>query len=203
MPWKDPELPGRVSGIVETGTGDLWINGFSGITHVCPPILRSGSATPGSPVSGERLNALDGLPGLSAERYPEPSVVEASDGHLWFATTKGVAWLDPATLDSNRNRLSPPVLISSVLANGKTYASLGKLALPAHTQNLEIDYTALSLAIPERVRFRYKLDGVDQDWQDVGTRRQAYYTPSFAREPMRFESLPATTMGSGTIPVQL
>ena len=72
--------------------------------------------------------------------------------------------------------LPPPVIISAVISNGKTYAGSKSLTLPAHTENLEIDYTALSLDIPERVFFRYKLDGVDNEWQNVGTRRQAYYT---------------------------
>jgi signal transduction histidine kinase len=108
--------------------------------------------------------------------HPEPSVVEAADGRLWFATTKGIAWLDPAAVERKPNRLPPPVTISAVISDGNTYAGSNALTLPANTQNLEIDYTALSLAIPERVFFRYKLVGVDSEWQNVGTRRQAYYT---------------------------
>ncbi len=111
---------------------------------------------PNYAVSAERLNALDGLPGLSAERIPEPSVAESRNGRLWFATTRGVAWLDPAALHKNRNRLPPPVMITSVLSNGKTYAGANELTLPAHSEQLEINYTALSLAIPERVLFRYQ-----------------------------------------------
>ncbi len=68
------------------------------------------------------------------------------------------------------------MIISSVLSNGKTYPGSADLTLPAHTDRLEINYTAISLAIPERVLFRYKLDGVDSGWQDAGTRRQAFYT---------------------------
>jgi signal transduction histidine kinase len=67
-------------------------------------------------------------------------------------------------------------MVLSATSNGKTYAGLENLTLPAHTENLQIDYTALSLAMPERVKFRYKLDNVDKDWQDAGTRRQAFYT---------------------------
>jgi signal transduction histidine kinase/ligand-binding sensor domain-containing protein len=174
--WKNRDLPGRISGVVETEAGDLWMNGSSGITHVSAPELTRWLRDPTYLVSGERLDALDGLPGLSAERIPEPSVAESRDGRMWFATTRGVAWLDPATLHNSRNHLPPPVLISSILSNGKTYSGSGDLTLPAHTESLEIDYTALSLAIPDRVLFRYKLDGVDPDWQNAGTRRQAFYT---------------------------
>jgi signal transduction histidine kinase/ligand-binding sensor domain-containing protein len=176
MHWKDQSLPGRLSGIVETETGDLWVNGFSGIAHVSAGDLNKWLKDPSFAVSAERLDELDGLPGLSGETLPEPSVIEAPNGRLWFATTKGIAWLDPATLEKNRNRVPPPVFISAVVSNGQSYAPSNGLTFPAHTENLEIDYTALSLAIPERVLFRYKLDDVDKDWQSVGTRRQAFYT---------------------------
>ena len=176
MRWKDQNLPGRVSGVVETETGDLWVNGFSGISHVSAAELKTWLRDPSSPVSAEHLDELDGLPGLSGEVHPEPSVLEAADGRLWFATTRGIAWLNPAALERKPNRLPPPVTISAVIANGKTYPGSTRLTLPPHTENLEIDYTALSLAMPERVFFRYKLDGVDNEWQSVGTRRQAYYT---------------------------
>ena len=174
--WKDQDLPGRVSGVLETETGELWANGSSGITHVNTAELTRWLGDPTSAISAEHFAALDGLPGYSAERIPEPSVVESREGRLWFATTKGIAWLDPANLQENRNRIPPPVMISAIVANGKTYAISNGVTLPAHTENLQIDYTALSLAIPERVLFRYKLDGVDDEWQDAGVRRQAFYT---------------------------
>jgi len=176
MQWADPEMPGRVSGLVETETGDLWMNGFSGVTHVPAADLKKWLRGPGFAVPAERFDERDGLRGLSGEKLPEPSVVEASDGRLWFATTKGIAWLNPAALAQNRNGLAPTVVISAVISSSKSYAASKKLVLPALTENLEIDYTALSLAIPERVQFRYKLDGVDSGWQSAGNRRQAYYT---------------------------
>jgi PAS domain S-box-containing protein len=63
-----------------------------------------------------------------------------------------------------------------VKANGRQAGSLTNLALPPRTTDLQIGYTALSLAVPEKVRFRYRLEGVDNDWQDAGTRREAFYT---------------------------
>jgi signal transduction histidine kinase len=67
-------------------------------------------------------------------------------------------------------------LIRSVKANGRQAGSLANLVLRPRTTELEIGYTALSLSVPEMVRFRYKLEGVDNDWQDAGTRREAFYT---------------------------
>jgi signal transduction histidine kinase/ligand-binding sensor domain-containing protein len=174
--WKDPSLPGRVTGMVETATGDLWTSGFSGIAHVKADELAKWLRDPDYAVSGEKFDTLDGLPGLAAERYPVPSIVEAGDGRLWFATIKGVAWLDPASLDKTRNSSPPNVLISSLVWNGETHSNLRGLTLPPRIGRVEIDYTALSLAIPERVLFRYKLEGSDFDWQDAGTRREAFYT---------------------------
>jgi signal transduction histidine kinase/ligand-binding sensor domain-containing protein len=176
MEFVDPELPGRVSGIVETEKGELWANGFSGITHVSAAELARWVQNPTSKVTGEHLDAFDGLPGLSVERFPEPSVVEASDGRMWFATTRGIAWLDQAALSRLHNRVPPPVFVTSVLADGKSYSGLSNVNLPKLTQNLAITYTALSLAVPERVRFRYKLEDVDKDWQGAGSRREAFYT---------------------------
>src|SRR5262249_20328852 len=150
MKWSNPDLPGSVSGLLETESGDLWINGFSGITHVASAELKQWLYDPERLVAAERFDESDGLPGLSGERFPEPSLVQATDGRLWFATTKGIASLDPASLEQARNRLPPPVVISSITANGKVYPGLGTVALPKRVENLEIDYTALTFAVPER-----------------------------------------------------
>jgi signal transduction histidine kinase/ligand-binding sensor domain-containing protein len=175
LKWKDPEGPGRVSGVLETAEGDLWVNGFSGVTHVSAVELKKWLQDPNHEVVSERLDALDGLPGLSADRIPEPSIVESRDGRLWIATTKGICWLDPKTFAAERNRVPPPVVIESLYANGRAYPALGDLRLQPSTRTLEIHYAALSMAMPERVLFRYRLDGANEDWQDVGTRRQAFY----------------------------
>ena len=95
---------------------------------------------------------------------------------MWFATIKGIAWLDPTTFENNRHRLPPTVVVSAIASNGKRYAAADGLTLPAHTDNLKVDYTALALPIPERARFRYKLERVDKDWQDAGTRRAAFFS---------------------------
>lgn len=176
MDFTDPRLPGRVSGIVETEKGDLWANGFTGITHVSATELARWIQNPTSRVAAEHLDAFDGLPGLSAQRFPEPSVVEASDGRLWFATMKGIAWLDETVLGQIRNPIPPHVFLTRIIANGKAYSAVSNLTLPKRTQNLEIDYTAPSLPVPERVLFRYWLEGIDKGWQEPGPRRQAFYT---------------------------
>jgi PAS domain S-box-containing protein len=101
-------------------------------------------------------------------------VIPATDGKLWFIASSGIVWIDPANILTNA--LPPPVLIRSVTTNGRQASSLTNLNLPPLTTNLLIGYTALSLSVPEKVRFRYKLEGVDKDWQYAGTRRVTFYT---------------------------
>jgi signal transduction histidine kinase len=67
-------------------------------------------------------------------------------------------------------------LIESLKSQGSTFQGHDEIRLPPHPQGIEIAYTALSLTIPERVRFRYRLEGIDKDWQDPGSRRSAFYT---------------------------
>jgi len=173
--WKNSEFPGPISGIVETGDGGLWTNGFTGIFHVSSAEMAQWLRDPAYRVSGERLDAQDGLAGLVSDRWPEPSLVESASGRLWFATSKGVAWLDPQAYARNRNLRPPPVDVTAVIGDGSERSPWSVLRFAPHTKNVEIDYTALSLAVPGRVRFRYRLEGAEPDWHDAGTRRQAFY----------------------------
>jgi signal transduction histidine kinase len=107
-----------------------------------------------------------------------PRISKAVDGRLWFLEGEGVTVLDPRHLPSP---LPPPVQIEQVTADHKIYWDnltgdrSSNRRLPPLVRDLEIDYTALSLASPEATRFRYKLEGHDPDWKDVGNERRAYY----------------------------
>jgi signal transduction histidine kinase/ligand-binding sensor domain-containing protein len=165
---------GTVSGIIETVDNGLWLNEMRGIVQIPQEEIRLFMADPDHHVKYRRFDYMDGLPGAPQMSFTNSTAVEASDGRLWFATNNGLAWIDPAHIV--RNDVIPPVSILSI-GNEKgrqPISSAVKFAAGTHT--IEIDYTALSLSIPERVEFRYKLEGVDKDWQNVGTRRQAFYT---------------------------
>jgi signal transduction histidine kinase len=116
---------------------------------------------------------LDGMPGTPNSIRPLPSVAAGTDGRLWFATTNGIVWIDPKRVQ--HNSLEPNVEVQSIIADGRRYQPVPRLELPIGTRNLQVTYTALSLAIPERVRFRYQL-GADEPWQDAGPRRTAFFT---------------------------
>ena len=118
------------------------------------------------------LDVFDGTQAMSTSFRPNASL--SPDGRLWFATQNVVQMIDPAHLDSNP--IPPPVHVEEVSADGKNYSPQDGLRLPALTRHLQIDYTALSFVAPQKVRFRYKLEGYDSEWQDAATRRQAFYT---------------------------
>jgi signal transduction histidine kinase/ligand-binding sensor domain-containing protein len=162
---------GGVSGIVADPQSGLWFSENRGIINIREPQLRH----PGSgKVEFESFSLLDGLTSQLRGSLASPSAVQTTDGRFWFATSRGVAWINPKRIV--RNTVPPAVLIESVFANGRKYNASTSLRLPPRTTNLRIAYTATSLTVPERVRFRYKLEGQDKEWQDAGTRREVFYT---------------------------
>jgi len=163
-----------VSGITLAKNGDLWLNQASGVVHIAADEVAHAREDPQYQVRYELLNYLDGLTSSPEQLRPVPTAVESSDGRIYFATRGSVVWVDPANIA--RNTLPPPVWIRSVTVDKKVYNDVDMLRIPAHSQNVEINYTAPSLLIPQRVRFRYKLEGFDKDWRDAGVRRQAIYS---------------------------
>lgn len=165
---------GTVSGIIETADGTLWLNEMRGVVRIAATEVRQLLRNARHAIAFERFDLLDGLPGAPQMNWTVSTAVEGTDGRLWFATDNGLAWVHPARM--TRNPLPPPVSIVSIISGDRRYAPNAKVAFPIGTQSLDIRYTALSLSKPERVTFRYKLDGVDGDWQEAGARREAFYT---------------------------
>ncbi|WP_235914357.1 sensor histidine kinase [Rugamonas rivuli] len=175
-----------VSGIVRLPNGDLWLHGADGLYHIAAADINAWLNNEQTAVAFERFDAQDGMMGHAPQLRPVPSLMRSSDGVLWYATSTTIGTIDPAHI--LRNPLAPPVEIISVTSDSMRYPTPlnRELALPAGTQNLQIDFTALSLSIPERVRVRYRLVGLDRTWQEATGRRQAYYT-NLAPGNYRFE----------------
>jgi ligand-binding sensor domain-containing protein len=163
-----------VSGIVVAANEDLWLNETSGVVHIAADEIKRAQANSQYRVQYEFLNYLDGLVSPPERLRPLPTALQAADGRIYFATRGSVVWLDPSHL--HLNAVPPPVRIQSIIADGKQRRDFSDLRLPADTENIEINYAALSFLIPQRVRFRYKLDGVDLDWQEAGSRRRVLYS---------------------------
>jgi signal transduction histidine kinase/ligand-binding sensor domain-containing protein len=170
----DPELLSNVSGLVVTPDGDRWVNTSKGLLHVTAANWQRSMGDPDTPLRYELWDSSDGYPGAADIIVRTPTAMAGSGGRLWFVGTAGIAWFDPARL--LRNTSTPAVQVTGMQCDGVRYALDPGMRLAPGTGKLQIDYTALTYTMPERVRFRYRLDGVDQDWQEAGTRRTAYYT---------------------------
>ncbi|MCI0541664.1 MAG: ATP-binding protein, partial [Verrucomicrobiales bacterium] len=172
-----------VNEILEDDFGRLWISCDRGIYRVRRQDLNDVAAGRKSSVQCVTYDETDGL--LSAEtngQTSQPAGLKASDGRLWFPTTRGVVVIDPANLSDNR--IAPPVVIEQVIANGRTVFDnrihradpLDTRLEPGHADLVEIRYAGNCLSAPEKVRFKYRLEGHDKDWIDAGSRRIAFYT---------------------------
>ena len=170
----DAETFGKVMGVEEASNGSLWLAESRHVIEIAATEIQKVLGDPSYRVKYRIFDSFDGLPGTFTGVIYNSREIQGTDGRLWFLASNGLVWVDPANISTNA--LPPPVLIQSVRANGRQRGSLTNLALPPRTTDLQIGYTALSLSAPEKVRFRYKLEGVDNDWQDAGTRREALYT---------------------------
>jgi ligand-binding sensor domain-containing protein/signal transduction histidine kinase len=167
-------LPGeRVLWILSDSGGRIWLAYSDGIACVSRSELDQATRDPSHRVAYRFFDDGDGLKGNPDRGWQAPAV-RASDGRLWFRTSEGVGILDPQELE--KNRVVPPVHIERLVADGTMIDNTQQVQLPPLTRDVEVDYTALSLAEPRKVRFRYKLEGFDSAWREAGTRRQAFYT---------------------------
>lgn len=186
-----PDL-GGITGIAQAPDGTVWINGVRGLVQTSKAALDRAFADPHAPVAHQLFTAADGLPGVAQQGSQKSTAVRGGDGRIWVADNVGIGWIDPARIV--HNRLPPPVSILQLIANERSYAASREVALPPGTANLRIAYTALSLAEAERVRFRYRLIGVDRGWIDAGTAREAYYA-NLGPGSWRFQVIAANNDG--------
>ena len=150
----------------------LWIYSKCGLIAIADSELERWWQQPDRMVQFQILDVFDGaMPGPTTF---QPAVSKSPDGRLWFVNDAVLQRIDPGGLA--KNPVPPPVYVEEVRADRKNYAVGGLVRLPARSRDIEIGYTALSFAIPQRVLFRYRLDGRDQEWQDAGTRRQVFYS---------------------------
>lgn len=153
---------------------DLWLHASTGIFQIGAAELRRAMATPGHRMGYRSFDALGGLANDPHQVLPLPTAVRGADGRIWFSTGGGVVALDPARLPPAEP--GPKVEIEAVSVDGARVDPDATLSLGPEAQRIAIDYTAPSLAAPERLGFRYRLDGFDTDWVDAGRGRQAIYT---------------------------
>jgi signal transduction histidine kinase len=159
--------------ILEDSHGYLWMSCNRGIYRVLKRELRE--------FAMGRRGAIDSIvygksDGMRSEECNggSPAGIRARDGKLWFPTLDGVAIIDPDSVVTNPT--PPPVVIESAAIDNETQPLTDEIRISPGKENLEIRYTAPSLINSDRIRFRYKLEGLDRDWVEAGTRRVAYYS---------------------------
>jgi ligand-binding sensor domain-containing protein/signal transduction histidine kinase len=160
--------------IIEDDRSSYWLYTRCGLLRVTRTELDAWVADPRRTVRVTTFDAADGILPVATLKGFRPGVTKSSDGKIWFLNGDTVSVIDPAHIGINT--LPPPVHIEQIIADDKTYDLRPGLRLPANVRNLRIEYTALSLVAPEKIHFKYKLEGQNRNWHEVIDERQTTYT---------------------------
>jgi hypothetical protein len=159
-------LPCSSVGETERDSSDnWWLMTRCGIVRISDSDIKKWLADNNFNVHVEYFDSFDGARSLQA--FYNPPSTRSTDGRLWFAGESGLQVVDPNNL--HHNTVIPPVHIEHLLADGAPVQPGSSLQLRPITRDIEIQYAALSLVTPQKVRFRYRLTGLDKGWNDVGT----------------------------------
>lgn len=170
--------------------GNVWLYAECGLVKIAESELKRWWRDPRYRPSFVLLDSTSGA--FPASNSFNPSSAVDADGTMWFVSELLAQSFHP---NSRRtNPLPPPIHIERVIADGKRISLNAPIALPPLTREVEIDYTALSFSNPTQVRFKYRLDGRESSWRDVGNRRQAVFS-SLAPGDYRFQVLGANNDG--------
>jgi signal transduction histidine kinase/ligand-binding sensor domain-containing protein len=162
-----------VIGAESDNQGSLWLYTGCGVARIDKEEMSRWWRDNTSIVAPMLLDAFDGAEGGGPPTNFNP-MARTPDGRLWIANRHMLEVIDPAHL--TQNDVVPPVQIEKVLVDRKPYEPDDRLVLPAGLRDMEIDYAAMSFVNPQKVRFRYRLEGRDTAWQEAGVRRQVFYT---------------------------
>ena len=169
--------------VLEDHRGWFWMNSNQGIFRVSKQQLNEIADGTRKSLISIAYNKHDGLLTIEGNGGRQPAGIKAHDGTLWFPTAQGIAVVDPDKVTTNQ--LPPPVLIEEIVLDGEAVvndtlqaalSNQSEIVLTPDQINLEITYTGISFINSGQVKFKYKLEGQDRDWIDVGTRRTAYYS---------------------------
>lgn len=153
----------------------FWMSGNTGIFWVPENQLEAFANGSISEIHSTAYTEQDGLRNREANGGVQSAGIKSKDGHIWFPTQDGLVMVNPE--DITRNELPPPVIIEEVTSGNNVVPKKGALVvLQSGQRNFEISYTGLSYMVPEKVRFQYRLSGLEQKWTEAGGRRTAFYT---------------------------
>jgi signal transduction histidine kinase len=180
--------------ILDDGKGNLWMGSHRGIFSVSKTGLDEFARGKTTTLDCSIYGMSDGLPTLECSGGYQPSAWRSRDDRLWFTTYRGVVSIKPFEIPTNS--LPPPVVLESVSVDGKPVAagldakgkdsatnstlsgtqSTPELQILPGKHYFEFRYTGLSFLAPDQVRFRHRLDGLEDAWVEAGTRRDAHYS---------------------------
>jgi signal transduction histidine kinase len=167
--------------LVEDSEGCLWLGSNTGLIRVRKKALNDFAQGKINFIPCRSFGKRDGLPASECTLGSQPAACRARDGTLWFPTIAGLVSVDPKQFHFNTN--PPPVLIESVLVEGAEQSKSrlnvklpATIVVPAGKDHLEIQYSSLNLTSPNSARFKYRLEGHEENWIEVGNRRAATYT---------------------------
>ena len=163
-----------VYSVLEDSGNNLWLGCSKGIFRVSKKELNELANGHTASITPVAYGTADGMLTRECSGGGAPAGWKSTDGKLWFATIKGVAMIDPERIRINEQ--APPVVIEQLRIDDQSIAPSEKTEMPPGKTRFDFYYTAPSFVAPEKVRFKYKLEGFDADWIDSGTRRIAYYT---------------------------
>jgi signal transduction histidine kinase/ligand-binding sensor domain-containing protein len=160
--------------ILEDARSNLWMSSNRGIYRVSKQDLNDFAANKRKTITSIAYGTIDGMLNAECNGGLSPAGIKTSDGKMWFPTQNGVAIVDPEAV--SRNLQPPPIVIESSLLDHLSLPITGSIKITPSQKNLEIQYTALSFVKSDQIQFRYKMEGLDTDWIDAGSRRTAYYS---------------------------
>ncbi len=160
----------QVLGLAEDQNGSLWIATSNHVLRVKRDKLVRGALADGDLREYGLADGLRGVEGVKRHR----SVVADPLGRIWFSMNRGLSVVEPARLTSSS---APAIVqIQTISADGRPMDLRRPVKIPASRQRLTLGYAGLSLSVPERVRFRYSLEGFDRGWSEPIAAREAIYT---------------------------
>lgn len=167
-------LPQKVSGIVLDAKGQFWITSPQGLFRVSKSDLEMYAQKRRNSISVVTYNTGDGLPIDEFSTDGHPTICKDHSNTIWFASAKGVVFIDATQV---AERTTPPMVsLERVVADDHAIDPRRPFTFAPGLTRISFEYTGLSFAAPQQVRFRYRLEGFDKSWIDAGVSRAAYYT---------------------------
>ncbi len=162
-----------VSGLLRQNNGDLWINHGFGIVKIDAHEITKALSNPDFPIPFTQFDELDGVDTVSSMPVTQ-TITDAGNGTLYFAMRAAVMVMDTSQL--TRNPVPPTVIVRSLSDGASEYVNSADAVLPPNTDKVTIHFAASSLLIPQRVQFKYRLEGLDEEWQRGNGERFALYS---------------------------